>query len=111
MRKKIFLYLIISLFYFFSLIFFYLVYLKSFPDFPIVLKKDEFLKGVLIERKNFFYFLLIPFCFLLINTFLMVIFKKKKIQFPDIFLFFKIVNLIILFLTFLFSLQVYLLNV
>ena len=91
---------------------FYSVYLKTFPDFPIILRKNDFGLNALVERTFFPYLLLIVFVFTAINLGLLFFFQKKKFfQFADLRFFIYFLNFFFSFLIFILSLQVYFLNI
>lgn len=89
----------------FFLIFY--VYLKSNPDFPVILKKNELGFNFLTQRTKVFNFYILGVLFLFINKFL-----EKKIEIKEINLrkAVKYANIVITLIVFLISLQIYLLN-
>jgi len=91
---------------------FYSIYLKTFPDFPIILRKNDFGLNVLIERIFFPYLLLIVFAFMAINLGLLFFFQKKKFfQFSDLRFLIYFINFFFSFLIFILSFQIYFLNI
>ncbi|HPC30981.1 MAG TPA: hypothetical protein PK119_00745 [Candidatus Paceibacterota bacterium] len=103
--KKVNLFLIIFLIISFVLIL--KVYLKSAPNFPVVLKRNELGFNFLTQRQRVFNFYILGIIFILVNF---LINKKVEIKGVNLKKILNYANIVIVVLVFLISLQIYFLN-
>ncbi len=84
-----------------------LVYLKSAPNFPVVLKRNELGFNFLTQRQRAFNFYILGIIFLSVNF---LISKKVEIKGVNLKKVLNYANIVIVVLVFLISLQIYFLN-
>jgi len=90
-----------------SLVILFSVYLKTAPDFPVIVKPNDFGYNFLTQRLRIWYIPLLSFLFIAINKLIYQIALGRK---RNLSLLVKFVNLEIAVLTLIISLQVFFLN-